>query len=96
MELNLARDVKNSKKGFFRCTGQKRKAKESVLPLINEKEALSSSYMEKAEVLNKFFASVFTTSQSSQASHILELLSKTQGEQNHSQCLEWSKSDTTS
>ena len=28
MELNLVRDVKNNKKGFYRYIGQKRQAKE--------------------------------------------------------------------
>ena len=37
MKLNMAKDVKNSKR-FYRYIGQKRKAKESVPPLINEKE----------------------------------------------------------
>ena len=30
MELNLARDSKNNKKGFYRYINQKRKVKESV------------------------------------------------------------------
>ena len=38
MELNLVRDMKNKKKGFFRYIGEKRQAKESVPSLINEKE----------------------------------------------------------
>ncbi|KFZ66869.1 hypothetical protein N338_11098, partial [Podiceps cristatus] len=41
MELNLARDVKNNKKGFYRYIGQKRQAKESVPPLVNEKGELA-------------------------------------------------------
>ena len=38
MELNLVRDVKKNK-GFFRYIGQKRQAKDSVPPLINERES---------------------------------------------------------
>ena len=68
MELHLARDVKN--KSFFRYIGQKRQAKEIIPPLINEKEELASSEMEKAEILNKFFASVFMASQASHTSHV--------------------------
>lgn len=49
MELNLERNVKNNKKGFYRYTGQKRQAKESVLPLKSEKGELASTEMEKAE-----------------------------------------------
>ena len=78
MELNLARDVKNSK-GFLRYTGQKRQTKESVPHLIKKKGKLPSSDMEKAEVLNEFFALVFTTSQASCASCIPKLLSRNQG-----------------
>ena len=54
MELNLAKNVKNNKKTFFRYIGQKRQAKESVPPLINEKGELASD-MKKAEVLNEIF-----------------------------------------
>jgi len=32
LELNLARDAKNNKKGFYRYVSQKRKIKESVPP----------------------------------------------------------------
>ena len=54
-ELNLARNVKSNKKGFFSYFRQKGQA-ESVPPLINEKGELASSDMEKAEVLNNFLA----------------------------------------
>ena len=33
-ELNLVRDVKNNKQGFYRYFGQKRKVKENVLLLV--------------------------------------------------------------
>ena len=58
--LTSARGVKNNKKGFFRCISRRRQIKESVPPLINEDRELASSDMEKAEVLTKCFASVFT------------------------------------
>jgi len=32
MELNLARDARNNKRGFYRYVSQKRKVKESVAP----------------------------------------------------------------
>ena len=72
-ELNLARNVKNSMKTFYRYFGQKRQAKASVPPLVNVKE-LASMDEEKAEVLNKSFASVFTGGQDSSTSHVSEPL----------------------
>ena len=33
MELNLARDVEDNKKGFYRYIGRRRHSKESVPPL---------------------------------------------------------------
>jgi len=59
LELNLARDAKNNKKGFYRYVSQKRQVKESVLPLMRKKGNLVSTD-EKAEVLNNIFTSVFT------------------------------------
>ena len=54
---------KNNKKGFYRYIGHKRKTKESVPPLKNEDGELVTTNVEEAEVLNNFFASVFTGSQ---------------------------------
>ncbi|CAM5112066.1 unnamed protein product [Natator depressus] len=65
-QLQLARDVKSNKKGFFRYVGNKKKAKESVGPLLNEGGNLVTEDVEKANVLNAFFASVFTNKVSSQ------------------------------
>ncbi|CAM4599489.1 unnamed protein product [Lepidochelys kempii] len=66
LELQLARDVKSNKKGFFRYVGNKKKAKECVGPLLNEGGNLVTEDVEKANVLNAFFASVFTNKVSSQ------------------------------
>ncbi|CAM4502766.1 unnamed protein product [Lepidochelys kempii] len=66
LELQLARDVKSKKKGFFRYVGNKKKAKECVGPLLNEGGNLVTEDVEKANVLNAFFASVFTNKVSSQ------------------------------
>ncbi|CAM4378788.1 unnamed protein product [Lepidochelys olivacea] len=66
LELQLARDVKSNKKGFFRYVGNKKNAKESVGPLLNEGGNLVTEDVEKANVLNAFFASVFTNKVSSQ------------------------------
>lgn len=51
--------------------GQKRKAKESVLPLIYKDGELVTTDMEKAEVISEFFPSVFIGSQASLKSLIL-------------------------
>jgi len=79
MGLNVVRVVEKNHKGFFRYVEQKRQAEESVPPLINEKGELASSDMEKAEVLNEFFASVFMAIQASHASCVLELLRRGPG-----------------
>ncbi|KFZ67676.1 hypothetical protein N338_01599, partial [Podiceps cristatus] len=64
LELNLARDSKNNKKGFYRYVSQKRKVKESVPPLMSRTGKLVSTN-KKVEVQNSFFASVFTGNLSS-------------------------------
>jgi len=60
LELNLARDVKDNKKGFFKYVSSKWKTKEDVGLLLNEVGALVMEDTEKAELLNAYFASVFT------------------------------------
>ena len=65
-------DAKNSKKGSFRYIAVKRKASKSTPHLINQKGELDTTDMEKAEVLNKFCASVFTGSQVTPVCHVSE------------------------
>ncbi|GAB0184104.1 mitochondrial enolase superfamily member 1 [Grus japonensis] len=60
IELNLTRDVKDNKKSFYRYVSDKRRMRENVGPLQNETGDLVTQDMRKAEVLNDFFASVFT------------------------------------
>ncbi|GAB0204079.1 mitochondrial enolase superfamily member 1 [Grus japonensis] len=60
IEISLARDVKDNKKSFYRYVSDKRRMRENVGPLRNETGDLVTQDMEKAEVLNDFFASVFT------------------------------------
>jgi len=72
LELNLARDVKNNKKGFFNYISSKRKTRDNVGLLLNEVGALVT---EDAELLNAFFASVFSAKagpQESQAPEVKE------------------------
>ncbi|KFQ59950.1 hypothetical protein N334_02077, partial [Pelecanus crispus] len=70
LELNLAREAKNNRKGFYRYVSQKRKAKDHVPTLMNKNGDLVSTDKEKAEVLNSFFASVFTGNLSPQPSQV--------------------------
>jgi len=72
MELNQAKDVKDNKKDFFQHIGNKRKTQENVGPLLNKMGDLVSQDMEKAEVLNAFFASIFTSKASLQDSQVQE------------------------
>jgi len=68
LELNMVRDVKDNKKGFFNYISSKRKTRGKVGPLLNEVGALVTQDTEKAELLNAFFASVFTAKTGPQAS----------------------------
>ncbi|XP_074451776.1 uncharacterized protein LOC141746694 [Larus michahellis] len=72
LELNLARDVKLNKKGFYKYIGSKRKTREVVGPLLNETGATVTEDAEKTELLNAFFASVFTAQTSPQETQALE------------------------
>ena len=72
IELNLARDVKGNKKSFYSYVGDKRKTRENVGPLRKETGDLVTQDMEKAEVLNDFFASVFTGKCSSHTTQVTE------------------------
>lgn len=51
MKLSLERDVKNNK-GFCRYIAQKRKAKDCVSPVMDEKGKLVSTNTSKAQALN--------------------------------------------
>ncbi|GAB0207550.1 mitochondrial enolase superfamily member 1 [Grus japonensis] len=76
LELKLARDVKDNKKGFFKYINSKRKTRENVGPLLNEVGALVMEDTEKAELLNAFFASVLTAKAGPQESQTLEVGNK--------------------
>ncbi|PKU41029.1 rna-directed dna polymerase from mobile element jockey-like [Limosa lapponica baueri] len=76
LELNLTSDVKVNKKGFFKYIGGKKKTRENVGPLLNETGDMVTEDAEKAELLNAFFASVFTAKASPQESQTLEVTEK--------------------
>ncbi|KAK4824825.1 hypothetical protein QYF61_019675 [Mycteria americana] len=72
IELNLARDIKGNTKSFYRYIDEKRKTRENVGLLQKETGELVTWDMEKAEVLNDFFASVFTSKCSSHTAQVAE------------------------
>ena len=82
MELNLARDVKDNKKGFCKYIGDKRKTRDNVGPLLDKMGDLVTRDMEKAEVLDATFASVSTGITGLQESQVSETRGKA-----------WSKED---
>jgi len=61
VDLNVAQDAKGHKKGFCKNINGKRKAGENVGPLLNGAGAMVTQDIEKAEVLNATFSSVFTS-----------------------------------
>lgn len=65
IELNLAGDIKGSKKKFYRYISDKRKVGEDVGLLWKETGYLVTRDMEKALVLSDFFASIFISKGSS-------------------------------
>ncbi|KGL74422.1 hypothetical protein N309_09388, partial [Tinamus guttatus] len=60
LELELARDVRGNRKGFYKYISSKGKTRENVSPPLNGEGALVAEDAEKAELLNAAFASVFT------------------------------------
>ncbi|KFV08192.1 hypothetical protein N340_06134, partial [Tauraco erythrolophus] len=72
IELNLARDIKGNKKNFYRYVSDKKRSREKVGPLQKEIGDLATRDMEKAEVLNDFFASVFAGKSSSCTAQVTE------------------------
>jgi len=73
LELNLARDVKDNKKRFFKYINSKQKTGDNMEPLLNEVGVLVTEDAENAELLKAFFASVFSAKTDPQELQALEV-----------------------
>lgn len=76
MEFNRSRDVKDNKNGLYKYAGDKRKTRGNVGTQLNEAGDLVTQNVIKAEVLNVFFTSVFTSKSSLQESQASETRGK--------------------
>lgn len=82
LELNLVRDIRVNKKGFYRYINRKRRTEGNTGPLLNGIRGLSRPKdMEKAEVLKVFFILVFTSKTGLQESQVPETSVKVQSRQ---------------
>lgn len=73
LEINLTKEVKDNKKGFFKYVKSKRKTTENVSLLLNEMGVLVTEDTENAELLNTFFASALDVRTALEESQTLEL-----------------------
>ncbi|PKU49555.1 hypothetical protein llap_108 [Limosa lapponica baueri] len=80
IELDLARDIKDNKKNFYKYVRDKGKTREDVGPLQKKTGDLVTQDVEKAEVLNDFFSSVFTSNGSNHTTQVAE--GKNKGHEN--------------
>lgn len=60
LELKTVSDVKGNKKGFLQVYQEQKEDRENAGLLLNEGRDLVTKETEKTEVLNAFFALVFT------------------------------------
>lgn len=75
LQLYLAKDIKDNKKGFFKYINN-RKTRENVSPLLKGDGTMVTEDAEKAEKLNAFLASVFNANASPQEPLIQETREK--------------------
>ena len=59
-ERKLSREVKRNPKAFYKYVNSKTKTRTGIPPLDAEDESRAENDIDKAEVLNKYFESVFT------------------------------------
>lgn len=79
LELNLVKELKDNKKGIFKYVDSKRKIRENMGPLLSETHALITGDSEKMEILNSFFASVFSAKTSPQELQTLQVRERVWG-----------------
>lgn len=72
LELSLTTNVKDNMKGFYRYVANKRKTRDNVSPLLKENGNLATLDMEKVEVLNNVYASVFNSKCSNHATQVMK------------------------
>jgi len=82
LELRLATVVRDNKKYFYKYINNKKRAKESLHPLLGAGGNIANKDEEKAEVLNAFFASVFNSQTSYSQGTGTPVLEDREGEQN--------------
>lgn len=68
-ERNVAMQAKSNPKAFYKYANSKLKTKTGIADLEKEDGTLTDNDKDKAEVLNKFFASVFTTEDTANIPH---------------------------
>ena len=61
LEFKLASTVKDNKKGFLKSVQSERRIRDNIGLLLDEVDHLTNRDIDKAEMFNAFFASVFNT-----------------------------------
>jgi len=82
LELGLATVVRDNKKSFYKYINNKKRAKESLHPLLDARGNIATKDEKKAEILNAFFTSVFNSQTGYSEDSQPTVLEDREGEQN--------------